>query len=133
MNRRKLLMIFTSFYGQLSVVIPYVVAAPFYFLGKVQLGTLTQTAGAFARVEAALSFFVDRYVTLADYKAVVDRLSTFDQAIAAGRALGREAGIRLAEHARDTVEVRDLSLALPDGLASSPPPGSPSAPARARS
>ncbi|MFL4987327.1 MAG: ABC transporter ATP-binding protein/permease [Microvirga sp.] len=114
-NRRKLLMIFTSFYGQLSVVIPYVVAAPFYFLGKVQLGTLTQTAGAFARVEAALSFFVDRYVTLADYKAVVDRLSTFDQAIAAGRALGREAGIRLAEHARDTVEVRDLSLALPDG------------------
>ena len=47
-NRRKLLMIFTSFYGQLSVVIPYVVAAPFYFLGKVQLGTLTQTAGAFA-------------------------------------------------------------------------------------
>src|SRR5215212_9997107 len=114
-NRRKLLMIFTSFYGQLSVVIPYVVAAPFYFLGKVQLGTLTQTAGAFARVEAALSFFVDRYVTLADYKAVVDRLSTFDQAIAAGRALGREAGIRLAEHARDTVEVRDLALALPDG------------------
>ena len=33
-NRRKLLMIFTSFYGQLSVVIPYVVAAPFYFSAR---------------------------------------------------------------------------------------------------
>jgi putative ATP-binding cassette transporter len=114
-NRRKLLMIFTSFYGQVSVVIPYVVAAPFYFLGKVQLGTLTQTAGAFARVEAALSFFVDRYVSLADYKAVVDRLATFDEAIAAGRALGRDAGIRSSEHAADSVEARDLALDLPDG------------------
>lgn len=114
-NRRKLLMIFTSFYGQVSVVIPYVVAAPFYFLGKVQLGTLTQTAGAFARVEAALSFFVDRYVSLADYKAVVDRLSTFDDAIAAGRTLGRETRIRLAAHGGDAVEVHDLALALPDG------------------
>ena len=114
-NRRKLLMIFTSFYGQVSVVIPYVVAAPFYFLGRVQLGTLTQTAGAFGRVEAALSFFVDRYVSLADYKAVVDRLSTFDDAIGRGQALGRESGIVLSEHPKDTVEVRDLTLRLPDG------------------
>jgi putative ATP-binding cassette transporter len=114
-NRRKLLMIFTSFYGQVSVVIPYVVAAPFYFLGKVQLGTLTQTAGAFGRVETALSFFVDRYVALADYKAVVDRLSTFDEAIGAGRALGREARIKLAEHRLHSVDVQELTLALPDG------------------
>lgn len=115
-NRRKLLMIFTSFYGQVSVVIPYVIAAPFYFLGKVQLGTLTQTAGAFGRVEAALSFFVDRYVALADYKAVVDRLSTFDAAIDRGHALGREGTrITLVEHPGDTVEIQELSLGLPEG------------------
>src|SRR5688500_6525146 len=86
-NRRKLLMIFTSLYSLVSVVIPYVVAAPFHFLGKVQLGTLTQTAGAFGRVETALSFFVDRYVSLADYKAVVDRLTSFDAAIDRARKL----------------------------------------------
>jgi putative ATP-binding cassette transporter len=114
-NRRKLLMVFTSFYGQLSVVIPYVVAAPFYFLGKVQLGTLTQTAGAFARVEQALSFFVDRYVTVAEYKAVVDRLASFDKSMAAAQALGRESRIHVSEGAANEVEVRGLGLGLPDG------------------
>jgi putative ATP-binding cassette transporter len=114
-NRRKLLMIFTSFYSQVSVVIPYVVAAPFYFLGKVQLGTLTQTAGAFGRVEAALSFFVDRYVSLAEYKAVVDRLASFDAAIAGGRALGRDSAIKISERPGKELAVRDLGLALPDG------------------
>jgi putative ATP-binding cassette transporter len=114
--RRKLLMMFTSLYGQISVIIPYVVAAPFYFLGKVQLGTLTQTAGAFARVEASLSFFIDRYVSLADYKAVVDRLSGFDRAIDAGAALGRtDPRIAASDHAGREVAVRDLELTLPDG------------------
>ena len=38
MNLRKRLMAFTASYGQISPIIPYVIAAPFYFLGKVQLG-----------------------------------------------------------------------------------------------
>ena len=37
-NLRKRLMAFTASYGQISPIIPYVIAAPFYFLGKVQLG-----------------------------------------------------------------------------------------------
>jgi vitamin B12/bleomycin/antimicrobial peptide transport system ATP-binding/permease protein len=115
-NRRKFLMMFTAFYGQISVIIPYVVAAPFYFLGRVQLGTLTQTAGAFARVESSLSFFVDRYVALADFKAVVDRLSTFDLAIAQGKLLGRtEPRIAIGEQASERLTIGDLSLSLPDG------------------
>ena len=39
-NLRKRLMAFTASYGQISPIIPYVIAAPFYFLGKVQLGVL---------------------------------------------------------------------------------------------
>ncbi|MFZ4534434.1 MAG: ABC transporter ATP-binding protein/permease, partial [Alsobacter sp.] len=78
---RKRLLAFTASYGQVSPIIPYVIAAPFYFAGKVPLGTMTQTAGAFGNVEGALNFFVSYYVTLADYKAVIDRLDTFDRAI----------------------------------------------------
>ena len=51
-RRRKWLLAFISFYGQISPYIPYIFAAPFYFSGKIQLGVMTQTAGAFARVEA---------------------------------------------------------------------------------
>ncbi|NBR11936.1 MAG: hypothetical protein EBU00_06975 [Alphaproteobacteria bacterium] len=32
---RKVLMAFTAFYGQISPFIPYIVAAPFYFIGKI--------------------------------------------------------------------------------------------------
>jgi putative ATP-binding cassette transporter len=116
-NRRKLLMMFTALYGQISAIIPYVVAAPFYFLGRVQLGTLTQTAGAFARVEGSLSFFIDRYVLLAEYKSVIDRLTTFDEGMARGQALGRESRIRIEAGAGDELAVRGLTLALPDGRA----------------
>lgn len=113
---RKKLMAFTAGYNQISVIIPYVVAAPFYFAGKVQFGILTQTAGAFARVEGALSFFVDSYVSLAAYKAVIDRLVSFDTAIARGRALGAEPPRIERNGSQDgTIALEGLSLSLPDG------------------
>ncbi len=113
---RKRMMIFTASYNQLSPLIPYVVAAPFYFAGKVQLGTLTQTAGAFGRVEGALTFFVDAYVSLADYAAVLQRLVTFDGGIGRARALGRVAPrIELERAPEKDLVIADLRLHLPDG------------------
>jgi ABC-type uncharacterized transport system fused permease/ATPase subunit len=58
---------------QANVVIPYIIVAPYFFLGKITLGQMTQTAGAFGRVESALTFFIARYQSLASYKAVVER------------------------------------------------------------
>ncbi len=113
---RKLLMAFTSGYGQISPLIPYVVAAPFYFLGKIQLGVLTQTASAFGRVEGSLSFFIDAYTSVAAYLAVIQRLTGFDSSIEAARQLGKTP-LAIAEHRSDTpsLQVKALRLALPDG------------------
>ena len=86
---RKNLIGFTSSYGQLSPIIPYIVAAPFYFAGKITLGVMTQTARAFGSVNEALTFFVNYYVSLADFKAVLDRLTSFDASIEAAQAPGR--------------------------------------------
>ena len=38
-DRRKKLLAFTATYGQVSHIIPYVFTAPFYFLGKIRLGS----------------------------------------------------------------------------------------------
>ena len=113
---RKLLMAFTSGYGQISPLIPYVVAAPFYFLGKIQLGVLTQTASAFGRVEGSLSFFIDAYTSVAAYLAVIRRLTSFDTSIEAARHLGKTP-MAIAEHRSDapSLQVNHLRLALPDG------------------
>lgn len=115
-DRQKKLITFTASYGQLSPIIPYIFAAPFYFAGKIQLGVMTQTASAFGRVEGALTFFVNYYTSLADFKAVLDRLASFDSAIDKARAHGRRE-LSVKETERRDLGVRDLTLRIPDGRA----------------
>src|SRR3954468_17466662 len=57
-SRTKRLTAFTASYQQANAVIPYILIAPYYFAGKIPLGGMTQTAGAFARVESTMSFFI---------------------------------------------------------------------------
>ncbi|HEY6257929.1 MAG TPA: ABC transporter ATP-binding protein/permease [Xanthobacteraceae bacterium] len=116
MHRRKWLLAFISFYGQISPYIPYIVAAPFYFAGKIQLGILTQTAGAFARVEGALNFFVNYYSSLATFKAVVNRLTSFAAAIERAKAMAATGPARMpAAAGKRAVALEGLGIALPDG------------------
>jgi putative ATP-binding cassette transporter len=110
------LLTFTTTYFQANVVIPYIIIAPYFFLGKLTLGQMTQTAGAFGRVEAALTFFIARYQSLASYKAVVERLTTFRSAIDEAHALGtKPPRIERTEHSGRDLVLRDLVLSLPDG------------------
>ncbi|MCB2016986.1 MAG: ABC transporter ATP-binding protein/permease, partial [Hydrogenophaga sp.] len=60
-KRQKNLIWFTTFYGQAAVVFPFIVAAPRFFSGAIQLGELMQISSAFGRVQDALSWFVDNY------------------------------------------------------------------------
>jgi putative ATP-binding cassette transporter len=113
---RKWLLAFTALYGQISPIIPFIFAAPFYFAGTIQLGTMTQTAGAFARVEGALTFFINYYNSLASFKSVVDRLTSFGAAIERAKSLGTAGPARLEAPAPATaVALDNLDIALPDG------------------
>ena len=87
MQRTKLLTFFTASYGQASVIFPYIVVSPAYFAGAIQLGGLMQTASAFRSVQDALSYFIESYRDIAEWRAVVDRLSGFEDAIEAARAV----------------------------------------------
>jgi vitamin B12/bleomycin/antimicrobial peptide transport system ATP-binding/permease protein len=86
MQRQKQLTFFTQSYSQASVIFPYVIVSPAYFSGAVQLGGLMQTASAFNSVQSALSYFITAYRQIAEWRAVIERLNGFEQAIAAGRA-----------------------------------------------
>ena len=114
--RQKKLIAFTSFYGQISPIIPYVFSAPFYFLGKVELGVMTQTAGAFGNVNEGLNFFVTYYRSLAEFRAVLDRLTSFDEAIETARELGRTPPrIEAQQTGTGDLRLSNLHLGLPDG------------------
>ncbi|HVB89489.1 MAG TPA: ABC transporter ATP-binding protein/permease [Beijerinckiaceae bacterium] len=115
-GRRKQLIAFTALYGQISPIIPFVLTAPFYFLGKVQLGVMTQTASAFGNVGDSLNFFVTYYTSLADFRSVLERLRTFDEAIERARvAAAIPERIEAATAPGDEIVVEGLTLRLPDG------------------
>jgi len=112
----KRLTFFTSGYTQVAIVFPFVVASPGYFAGRIPLGGLTQTATAFGEVQGALSWFVDNYAALTEWRATVQRLTGFSDAIRAARAAATAgAGVHAATEERPDLALQDVTLALPDG------------------
>lgn len=116
MTVRKNIYAMTTFYSLAANVFPMLVAAPRYFSGAIQLGGLTQISGAFGQVQGALSFFVDSYTQLAEWRAVVGRLASFERAIEEAERAAHESPGIVAGVSRETgLCVADLRLALPTG------------------
>jgi vitamin B12/bleomycin/antimicrobial peptide transport system ATP-binding/permease protein len=113
--RRKKLIWLTSGYDQLAIVFPFLVAAPRYFNHAIQLGGLMQIASAFGRVQDSLSFIVSSYAEIAQYQAVVQRLSGFLGRMDEIAAERQAAQPILIERSGTGVEVETLDLDLPDG------------------
>jgi putative ATP-binding cassette transporter len=115
MSRQKKLTFLTAGYSQAAVVFPYIMVSPAYFAGAIQLGGLMQTANAFGQVQGALSVFVNVYRQLAEWRAVVDRLSGFDRSIATAReAAVKPPVIAVASADSNAVSFKDLSIRLPN-------------------
>jgi putative ATP-binding cassette transporter len=116
MRYTKRLNMFTVGYNQVAVVFPYFVAGHRYFSGAVPLGGLTQIAAAFGQVQSSLSWFVNNYSTLANWKASVDRLLTFHRALEEAAAeQARHGGIDVQPDGGRAVRAEHLDLALPGG------------------
>jgi vitamin B12/bleomycin/antimicrobial peptide transport system ATP-binding/permease protein len=114
--RRMRVTAFTHAFGQLSPIIPYIFTAPFYFARKIELGVMTQTAGAFGHVASALTFFIHYYTYLAAFKSAVDRLNSFDAAIEQAQALNAAGPAHIATAGDPSViDFEDVNLFLPDG------------------
>ncbi len=117
MSRQKKLTFFTAGYAQASVVFPFIMVSPAYFAGAVQLGGLMQSANAFGRVQEALSVFVSLYRSLAEWRAVIERLSGFDQSVATARAVAvTPPVIGIAHGDAAAVSFKDLAVRLPNGV-----------------
>ena len=101
-------------YDQIAIIFPIVVAAPRYFAGAMQLGGLMQTVGAFGQVQSSMSWFVDSYASLAQWRAIVERLSTFHRAIVKARA-ETHGGFVTTLGEPGNVHLHDVTMSLPDG------------------
>jgi len=113
MVKQKQLGWFQSFYGQVAIIFPFLVASPRFFSGAMPLGGIFQIASAFGQVQGALSWFVGAYGSFANWKATVDRLTTFAASLERTRSLDT-AGKR-EEGAGGALTLEDLRLQLPQG------------------
>jgi putative ATP-binding cassette transporter len=117
MSRTKRLTAFTASYSQAAVIFPYILVAPAYFGNKIQLGGMMQTASAFSSVQQSLSFFVSIYRSLAEWRAVVARLSGFEMSIgsAATQATRPDSIDVVPSKGTDGIDLEQLLVRLPNG------------------
>jgi vitamin B12/bleomycin/antimicrobial peptide transport system ATP-binding/permease protein len=115
MQRTKKLTAFTATYSQVSVIVPYVLIAPAFFAEKIQLGGMMQTVNAFSSVQDALSFFIASYRTLAEWQAVVARLSGFETATASAATLATSAIDVESSTGSTAIDLQQLLVKLPNG------------------
>ena len=112
MKVQKRLTFFTAGYSQIAIIFPFIVAAPRYFAGKIELGELMQINSAFGNVQENFSWFIDAYVTLAAWRATCDRLLSFRQAMTDNEQ--RPPAIDLQAQGQ-ALKIDELSLDLADG------------------
>ena len=111
LRARKNLIWFNTFFGQAAIIFPFIVAAPRYFSGAIQLGELMQISSAFGQVQDSLAWFIDNYSTLASWRATADRLTSFEESVATQANAERP---EVAQGSRD-LAAHDLTVALPTG------------------
>ena len=121
-KKQKNLVWFTNFFGQAAVVFPFIVAAPRFFSGAIQLGQLMQISSAFGRVQDSLGWLVDNYSSLAAWRATTDRLTSFEDNISAvaSQTRAQSATNSIADGiatqpAADLLSTTGLTLSLPAG------------------
>ena len=107
---------FVTGYRQIAIIFPIMVVAPRYFADKIEFGVIFQTSSAFGQVQGALSWFVTAYGEIAQWRATLNRLTSFHEAIQAARleASGKQ-GIQRAATTTTSLTLKDTTIRLPDG------------------
>ena len=105
---------FIQFFSVINDFIPYLLLGPFFFARIVTLGVLTQTRVAFGQVNSSLTFFVNYYSSLAEFKSVLDRLTTFDASL---EAVPPAVPLVRSAERNAAIVVSNVHQRLPDGKA----------------
>lgn len=112
--RQKLLLWFSGGFNQTAVVLPLVVALPNYF-GKVfMLGGLMQSIRAFSSMQESLSYLVNSYTQIAQWKAISRRLTTFlDHLYESEIKAEKEDRVVFHKQANNRIDTKDIHIKTP--------------------
>lgn len=123
MRAKRHLMWMTSGYAMIGIIYPTLVASPRYFTGVITLGGLMQITAAFGQVQTSLTWFVDNFPQIAEWRSHVARLLEFEDMLQTTIESTTEAGevtrIELVEEpfeeGKEALTFKDLQITLADG------------------
>jgi putative ATP-binding cassette transporter len=106
----------TAGFGWITLVAPILVAAPLYFAGKISFGGLMMAAAAFTQAQSSLRWFVDNFSTIADWRATLQRVASFRNALTTTEDLHDfESRITYLEGDAGSINIDDLEILSSSG------------------
>lgn len=98
-------------YGWLAIVAPILIAAPVYFSGNLTFGGLMMAVGAFNQVNVALRWYIDNFGPIASWKATLQRVSIFRNALVQMDSVERHGNaIEINRSATDLVSISSVEI-----------------------
>ena len=113
-KKQKQLTWLNSWYSQIAIIFPLVVAMPRYLAKEITLGGLMQISSAFGRVQESLSYFVEMYSSIAEWQAVVERLTGFGLHMQQVKQENAQQNLQRKPGASDAIVATDMDVTLPD-------------------
>lgn len=110
------LSILTQGMGQASSLVPLVVAGLAYFADLVTLGVIAQTRYAYGQVAGGLAWFVNAYQEIARWRANIERLTSFSDAMDATQREFERGGIAIGRAEPERIALADLQVEAPRGV-----------------
>jgi len=99
-------------------IVPLLLIAPKFLTGAITLGAVVQVVAAFSAVQAALIWFVDNFVRLAEWFASVTRVDELMEELEAldiGTIMEKDEQITLGESDDGAIHLDNLSIAHSNG------------------
>ncbi|NLU43698.1 MAG: ABC transporter ATP-binding protein/permease [Acholeplasmataceae bacterium] len=114
-QKQKQLVWINSGYSQIAIIFPFVVTIPRYLTKQITLGGLMQISTAFGRVQDSLSYFVDMYASIAEWQAVVDRLTGFGLHMQEVHSENPQINLQREFASDNKIIMENLEVGLPNG------------------
>lgn len=103
---------FNFVYMQVSNIVPTIISAGRYFSKEITLGNMMQINSAFGQLQFSIAYFVFAYSSVANWRAVTDRLLGFRDTV---QDVNNLSELAILTHNKNYLEIKNLRITLPNG------------------
>ncbi|SIR26882.1 MULTISPECIES: ABC transporter ATP-binding protein/permease [Acidiphilium] len=112
---------FTFSFNQAAVLVPLIVTIPAYLAKTILVGGIIEISSAFNQTQQAFAFILNNfssvgsgYLSITEWRAVLDRLYTFEVSLRHHQTQAAAPKITYATNSTPALDIDNLALGLPD-------------------